>query len=170
MSNIVEATEVSYAPAIIEVSGKTKSERQLSVAYHASSEAQDALVNAKGKLGKAVRESKARNALGGLALAASKANYRPVAEYIAALLGEPMVITNRASFESLPDQIEARIMKVQLSKSGGWTTDKKTGTQKLNSTMMLLVQIKDDMAKVVEATSLIVAERQAERAAKAIAS
>lgn len=166
MTNIIEANTVDFAPAIVEVSGKTKTERQLSVARHATIAAQAALVNAKGKLGKEIRSAMAVNALGGLAVAASNANYRPVAEYLAALLGEPIVVTSRASFESLPDQIEARIMKVKMSKSGGYTTDKKTGTQKLNSTMMMLCQLKDEMGKVVMLTSELVAKRQAERAAK----
>jgi hypothetical protein len=163
MNQVTES--VTFAAAIIEVNGKTKSDRQLSVARHASTVAQIAMVNAKGKLGKAVREGIARGALDGLAKSASNANYRPIAEYIAATLGEPIVITNRASFESLPDQIEARIMKVKLSKSGGYTTDKKTGIQKPNASMSALMMLKSDCVDVLAKTAAYVAERQAQREA-----
>ena len=163
MSNIVN--EVSFAPAVIEVSGKTKVERQLSVARNASNIAQIAMVTAKGKLGQAVRDGISRGALDGLAVAASNANYRPIAEYIAAMLGEPMVVTNRASFESLPDALEARIMKVKLSKSGGYTIDKKTGIQKPNATLAMLMTLKAECVEVAAKAGELVAERQAKRAA-----
>lgn len=158
----------SYAPAVIEVSGKTKVERQLSVARHASGAAQIAMVKAKGKLGQAIRDGISRGALDGLAVAAANANYRPIAEYIAAMLGEPMVVTNRASFEALPDQLEARIMKVKLSKSGGYTTDKKTGIQKPNTSLALLMTLKAECVEVAAKVSELVAQRQAERQAQQI--
>jgi hypothetical protein len=166
MSNIIE--NVSFAPAIIEVSGKTKSERQLSVARNASNIAQIAMVKAGGKLGREVRDGISRGALDGLAKACSNANYRPIAEYIAAMLGEPMVVTNRAAFESLPDQLEARIMKVKMSKSGGYTTDKKTGMQKPNATLAMLLTLKAECVEVIARVAQLVAERQAQRAAVAI--
>jgi hypothetical protein len=163
MSNIVN--EVSFAPAIINVEGKTKVERQLSVARTASGAAQIAMVKAKGKLGAAIRDGISRGALDGLAVAASNANYRPIAEYIAAMLGEPIVVTNRASFEALPDQLEARIMKAKLSKSGGYTVDKKTGIQKPNATLTLLMTLKAECVEVAAKAAELVAKRQAERAA-----
>lgn len=160
---------VSFAPAIINVEGKTKLDRQMSVVRHASAAAQLALVNAKGKMGVAIREGVAKSAHDKLAQAAATGNYRPIAEYIAATFGEPMVITTRAAFESLPDQFEARIFKVKMTKSGGYTTDKKTGLQVENAAHKLALRLKAECVEIIARAGQIAAESKAAReAAKAI--
>jgi hypothetical protein len=159
---------VSFAPAIINVAGTTKVERQLSVVRHAHAATQLALVTAPGKVGKAAREGAARSAHEMLASKCADNNYRPIAEYIAARLGEPIVISNRAAFESLGDQFEARIMKVKLSKSGGYTTDKKTGLQKPNATLAGLMTMKAELVEIVARVEEIHATRRAEREARAL--
>jgi hypothetical protein len=160
------SNEISIRPAIIEVTGKTKTERQLSVMTIASSQTKLALANAKGKVGAAARAGIAGLGLGGIAKQAAwpTNNYNPVAEYIAAQLGEPMVISNRAAFESLPDQFEARLMKVKLSKSGGYTTDKKTGALKPNATMSKLMELKAVCVELVAVAAEISADAKAKHA------
>jgi len=162
MSNIVE-TLAPAAPAIIEVYGKTKSERQMSVVSQASSVTLAALCDAKGKVGQAVRGAFARDGLRGVARAAAwpTCNYKPMGEYLAARLGEPVVITNRASFLALPDSFEARIMKVKLSKSGGYTLDKKTGMTKPNATLSLLMRLKAECVEAIETVAQLSAEAKA---------
>lgn len=160
------SNEITFKPAIVNVDGKTKTERQLSVVNHASSAARLALANAKGKVGAAARNGIAGLGLGNIAKAAAwpTCNYLPVAEYFAAQLGEPMCITNRAGFESLADQFEARIMKIKLSKSGGYTTDKKTGIQKANATLAKAMELKAIAVELVEVAKEISDENKAEAA------
>lgn len=159
------SNEITYKPAIVNVEGKTKTERQLSVINHASTAARLALANMKGKVGNAARTGIAGVGLSNIAKSAAwpTCNYNPVAEYFAAQLGEPMVITNRAAFESLADQFEARIMKVKLSKSGGYTTDKKTGMQKIGASMAKLMELKAVAVELVAAAQQLSEQAKAER-------
>lgn len=159
---------VSWTPATVEVSGKTKSDRQLSVLAVAPRETAQALASASGKVGKAARELTAREGVAGIIKAMADANYRPLTAYVAAKLGESVVVTNWGSATSLPDRLEERILKVKQSKSGGYTTDKKTGIQKPNATLSMLLTLKSDVTECLALAAEIVAERKAERAAKAI--
>jgi hypothetical protein len=142
MSNIqsVEA----FTPAVINVEGKTKTERQLSVVYNASGYTKMALANAKGKMGLAARNGIANGGLQAVAKQAAypSCNYKPAAEYFAARIGKAFVISNRSSFESLPDQFEMAIMAAKASKNGGYTIDKKTGAQKPSATHALALELK----------------------------
>lgn len=155
------SNEVTIKPAIINPTGATASERKMSVVHHASGAAIMALCNASGAVGKAARSGAARMGQGALVQAACKANYRPVAEYIAAQTGKPLVVSNRASFESLPDQFEAMIMAVKSTKSGGYRTDK-NGMQVPNASLSLAMRLKAEMTELVAA----VAEHHAEVAAE----
>lgn len=155
----------NYTPAIIEVVGKTKTERSLSVVHHASPYTKMALANAKGKIGLAARAGIANGGLQALAKAAAwpTCNYKPAGEYFAAQLGEPIVINNRAAFESLADQFEARIMKAKMSKSGGYTTDKKTGAQKPNATLSKLMELKAAAVEMVASAEHFGAEAKSKQ-------
>ncbi len=161
------SNEISLKPAIVNVEGKTKSERQLSVINQASSATKLALANAKGKVGQAARSGIAGLGLGNIAKHAAwpTCNYRPAAEYFAAQLGEPMCITNRAGFESLADQFEARIMKVKLSKTGGYVIDKKTGIQKAGATLAKMMELKAIAVELVEVAQEISDENKAKSTA-----
>lgn len=156
----------NYTPAIIEVIGATKTERQLSVVTQASPYTKMALANAKGKMGQAARAGIANGGLQAVAKQAAwpTCNYKPAGEYFAAQLGEPIVISNRAAFESLADQFEARIMKVKMSKSGGYTTDKKTGAQKPNATLSKLMELKAVAVEMVAAAADYTSEAKAKQA------
>jgi hypothetical protein len=149
---------VSYTPAIIEVTGKTKTERQLSVVHHASTQTKLALAAAKGKVGQAARSGIAYTGLKAIAQAAAKANYRPAAEYYAARLGQPMVITNRASFESMPDVFEAMIMKAKMAKNGGYSECKKTGALKPTAALSIAMELKAIAVEMIDDVKAIVAE------------
>ena len=157
----------TFTPAMVNVYGKTKTERQLSVVQDASAYTRMALANAKGKVGIAARNGIANGGIQAIAKQAAwpTCNYKPAGEYFAAQLGEPMVISNRAAFESMADQFEARIMKVKLSKSGGYTTDKKTGALKANATLSKLMELKANAVDMVAAAQEFTDEAKAKRAA-----
>lgn len=136
------ANTVSFTPAVVMPHGKTKIQRQLSVVNDASTQAKLALANAKGKVGQAARMGVAMTGLKAIAGAAAKNNYLPTAQYFAARLGQPFIISSRAAFESMPDVFEAMIMKAQMSKNGGYTECKKTGAQKPTAAMALAMELK----------------------------
>lgn len=156
-----------FTPAIVNVTGKTKTERQLSVVQDSSPYTKMALANAKGKMGQAARNGIANGGIQAIAKQAAfpSCNYKPVGEYFAAQLGEPMVISNRAAFESLPDQFEARIMKTKLSKTGGFVTDKKTGALKPGATLAKLMELKAVAVEMVASATEFTAEAKAKQAA-----
>lgn len=164
-----EIQSVEFARAIVNVEGTTKSDRQLSVAYQASGAAKMALSNQKGKLGAAVRAGVANAGLQAIARAASTANYKPLAEYLAARLGEDFVISNRASFNSLPDQFEMRIMKAKQAKNGGYTMCKKTGAMKPTAAHALALELKAVCVEVIDMAEAAYQAEVAKRAALAAA-
>ena len=159
----------TFTPAIINVTGKTKSERQVSVITYASGYTKMALANAKGKVGIAARNGIASGGIQAIAKQAAfpSCNYKPVGEYFAAQLGEPMVISNRAAFESLADQFEARIMKIKMSKTGGYVTDKKTGAEKAGATLAKAMELKAVAIELVAAAEYFTSEAKAKQAEQA---
>ena len=159
------AQNVSFAPAIINVDGATKTDRQLSVIRNASTQTRLALANAKGKLGTEARHGIARAGLAEIAKAAANNNYRPAAEYFAARLGQPMVISGRASFDALPDVFEAMVMKAKMAKNGGYVEDKKTGAMKPSAAHALALELKAIAVELVAEKEAIFAEKQAARTA-----
>lgn len=158
IANTIESTVVEFIPALIEVAGKSKVERQMSVVTQASGACHTALVGMKGKVGNAVRASIARAGLEAVAKAAAHNNYRPAAEYFAARLGEPIAISNRSSFEALPDLFQARIMKAKLAKNGGMREDKKTGALVAGSALSLAMELKAIAVELVAAKEEIRAQ------------
>ena len=157
----------TFTPAIVNVTGKTKTERQLSVVQDASYYTKMALANAKGKVGLSARNGVANGGVQAIAKQAAfpSCNYLSAGDYFAAQLGEPMVISNRAAFESLPDQFEARIMKAKMAKNGGYVTDKKTGALKAGATLAKLMELKAVATDMVADAEAYTADAKAQQAA-----
>lgn len=117
----VENAITEYAPVNIQVSGKTLTERKLSVIPSASLSAQVFLSNAGGKIGKTARASLTDQGTSMIAKNARAGNYKPMAEAIAGLTGESISISSRSGFESLKDRFEDKLFDLSLSKNGGYT-------------------------------------------------
>lgn len=149
MSNI---QNIETTPAIINVSGATKSERQLSVVYQASGYTKMALANAKGKMGVAARNGLANGGLQAIAKQAAwpHCNYKPAAEYFAARLGKDFIISGRSTFESLADLFEMSVMAAKQAKNAGYVTDKKTGALKPSAAHALALELKAIAVEMVE--------------------
>jgi hypothetical protein len=149
MSNI---QSIETTPAIINVTGATKSERQLSVVYAASGYTKMALANSKGKVGVAARNGLANGGLQAIAKQAAwpHCNYKPAAEYFAARLGKDFVISGRSTFESLADLFEMNIMAAKQAKNGGYVTDKKTGALKPSAAHALGMELKAIAVEMIE--------------------
>ncbi len=156
---------IDYAPAIVNVIGANATERKLSVMYGASQEAALALVDQKGKLGKAAQRKVADGGRVAVANAAARGNFKPIAEVLAARTGKAMVVSSKASFESLPDLFEAQIMNIKGSKNGGYTTTK-AGIQKMTPALSLALELKAYVIDVIADASAIAEARAAERRAQ----
>lgn len=107
------------------VSGNTSTERRLSALQDAPHSVMLALSAEKGKVGAAAREGSALIGQHAIIEAASHANYKPLATYLAAKLGEAILIPNRGAFEALPDFFEMRVLNITSKKNGGYSASGK---------------------------------------------
>ena len=158
------SNQIAFSPVIVSVDGKTKADRQISVVRQASSSALTACLNVGGKVGKAIRENASQSGFVEVAQHCMNSHYKPLAEMLAINLGEPIVISNRASFESLPDLLEAKIMVVKLSKSGGYRLDKKTGQFVSNAKLSMLMQMKAVCTEIIDAVQRAHETRKSQQA------
>ena len=158
------SNEITMSPVIINAIGATKVERQFSVVQVASTNALTACIDMKGKVGVAIRQASAQVGMGKVLNDCVNGNYRSLAETIALKLGEPVVISGRATFEALPDMFEAKIMVIKQSKSGGMSTSKKTGITSVGAKLKLHLEIKSLVTDIVTEVSAIHAQRKAEKA------
>lgn len=108
-----------YGPVMIAVMGATNVERKLSVVRVAEGSALTACMDLKGKIGKEIRGNIAEGGLQEVVMQAANGNYKPLAQVFAIRTGEPIIISNKGTFEALPDFFEARIAAAKLSKGGG---------------------------------------------------
>lgn len=157
---------ITIAPVIVNVLGTKSAERKMSVATQASNASLLAMISAKGDVGKYARQQSAGAGLMSISKAACNANFRPVAEYLAMQLGEPMVISGRAAFESLPDQFEQRILKECGKKNGGYKLDAKTGAEVPTPAHALYKQLRDECRSIINAVAAYHEERKAKEEAK----
>ena len=155
--------QITMSPAIVNVSGKTKVERQVSVVRTASQQALTACLSLKGKVGNAIRANAASAGLLDVAAACVNSNYKPLVEMLSIRLGEPMIVSNRASFESLPDLFEARIMKAKLAKNDGMRLDKKSGALVAGSKLAIEMELKALVTDIIRAVNEYHATRKAEQ-------
>jgi len=158
------SNEITMSPVIINATGTTKVERQFSVVQVASTNALTACIDMKGKVGVAIRQASAQVGMSKVLNDCVNGNYRSLAETIALKLGEPVVISGRATFEALPDMFEAKIMVIKQSKSGGMSTSKKTGITSVGAKLKLHLEIKSLVTDIVTEVSAIHAQRKAEKA------
>ena len=158
------SNEITMSPVIINAIGATKVERQFSVVQVASTNALTACIDMKGKVGVAIRQASAQVGMGKVLNDCVNGNYRSLAETIALKLGEPVVISGRATFEALPDMFEAKIMVIKQSKSGGMSTSKKTGITSVGAKLKLHLEIKSLVTDIVTEVSAIHAQRKADKA------
>lgn len=140
------AALTEFTPARIVVTGRTATDKRMCVIDGASFASLAFASAGRGKIGKASREVISANGSAMIAKAARSGNYKPLAEALAMTLGESVFITQRATFEALPDVYSARIQDL---KNGGWMKDK-NGVQKaggkrvaLETARSLCLTIKD---------------------------
>jgi hypothetical protein len=146
---------VDYAPACTMVTGKSVSERRLSVLPNASFEAVLYASSRTGKVGKVAREGLAGQSSELIARAARRGNYRPLSETLAVMLGESVTISNRASYDALVDRFSDRLADLNLAKNGGYVIDKKTGVSKPNSKRKVFSEVISFIESIQELASSV---------------
>ena len=128
MSNIAQFSEsdILDAVAIVSVTGKTSTDRRLSVITKATNATKLFASGLKGKLGNAARAGLQEQGTGMMFMSARNGNYRPLAEILALICAEPVSITNRSSFESLLDRYQPKLDALVMSDKVYGKNDKVT--------------------------------------------
>ena len=153
--------EISVTPVIVSPVGNTVTERKLNVVYGmVNRDALMAVAANGGKVGKAAMSLVGQDAMLGIVARCCHADYRPLAEYIAATLGEAVVISGRSTFEALPDWFEQRIMKIRASKTGGMKVNA-DGLSVPSAKMATELTLKGFCVDAIAAVSRYHAERKA---------
>lgn len=161
------STTVEFSPVVVNPQGATSSDRKIDVVNTTrSTSVLLAHANDKGKVGAAVRARLATTGEVDIVRHAISGNYQPLAEHMAILSGEPVVIGSRASFESLPDRFEQDILKIRATKTGGMKTDAKTGVEVPGPKLAMAMGLKALVTEVIAECQAHYARRAAERAAK----
>jgi hypothetical protein len=89
-----------------------------------------------------------RSALDHVAIAASLGNYKPAAEFFAGRTGKHFAISNRASFEALPDLFEAQIMTAKSGKNRGYIS-RKGGSMSPGAVLSIALELKNLAEKMI---------------------
>jgi len=127
-----------FGPAQVIVTGKTVTEKKLSVISQASTAALAFMCNQKGKTGKMAREQTSQAGEAMIAKHARGGNYKPLADAIAAITGASLTIRNRAEFETLAGRFEDALRDL---KNDGFIVCKKTGMEKPSAKRNTLLQV-----------------------------
>jgi hypothetical protein len=141
--------QITFAPVSVNVSGTTSTERSLSVVRHASEAAKLMLSGSKGKVGVEARSGMVLAGAAKVASACSHGNYLPLAEYVCATLGEPLMISSRSTYEALPDIFEAKIASAKMGKNGGFRVDNKTGLTVPGAKLSKLLTLKAEITAIM---------------------
>jgi hypothetical protein len=145
------ATDIDFAVASVVVSGKTLTEKKLSVVTQASSQALAYLCNTKGKVGKIAREGMSAAGEAMIATQARSGNYKPLADAIAAITGASLTIPNRATYETLVGRFNDAILDLPRE---GYAVSKKDNTMKPTAKRVALMQV---IALITEVQSIAAA-------------
>lgn len=128
---------IDNAPAVVVVTGDTLTEKKISAVQQASVQAKAFLCSAKGKIGKEAREGFSLSGFVGIANAAGRGHYKPLADAIAAITGETISISSRSAYDTLIDRFADRMHDL---KNNGYTV-RKDGTLVESSKRKTLVQV-----------------------------
>jgi len=132
------STEVDFAVASVVVSGKTLTEKKLSVVNQASSAALAYMCNVKGKVGKMARENISSVGTNLIATQARSGNYKPLADAIASITGQSLTIPNRATYETLAGRFADALQDLPRE---GYALSKKDNTMKPTAKRLALLQV-----------------------------
>ncbi len=148
--------DIDFAPARVVLTGKTMTEKRVGVITQGSVATSLYFAEAKGKVGQAARKSISSMGANKMVREVRTGNYRSVAEALAVLLGCSMVISTRASYESLTDRLEAMLADL---KDDGYKAGKPTAKRvAIESAVTLLTSINDGVQELIS-------REQAEKAA-----
>lgn len=148
---------VEFAPVRVILSGKTSTEKKLNVINSGTAATALYFANAKGKVGQVARQSVSMLGASKMVREVRSGNYRSVAEALAVLLGQSIIISNRAAWESLGDRFEGMIADL---KDGGYKGEKPTAKRvALDKALELVANVNESVAAMIQ-------QERAERAAE----
>lgn len=157
---------LQYAPANVLVVGENRGERSLSVVRRATQSALTACMGMGGKVGKEIRSGIVEAGLVDVAQQAANGNYKPLAETLAIRTGEPFIISNRSTFEALPDMMQARIESAKLGKNGGMRENSE-GVMVPGAKLKLAIELHAICVGATEYAKKVAEARKAEQAEQA---
>ena len=137
-NNDLDNAVANFPPAQVVVCGLTVTEKKLSVVKQASAMSLGFLAGQGGKIGKAAIKVGLRDSVEQIATQCKTGNYKPLADAIAALMGESLTIANRAAYQSLQDRFEDKLRDL---KNGGYVVSKKTGVESESPRRKALLQV-----------------------------
>lgn len=159
----MENNLVSFIPANIVITGKSMTEKRMSVATVAGTVSSMYIATKKGKAANMARENLGRDSVTAMVKACAEGNYRPLAESLAFIMGENLSFTKLADVDSF---IWATEHAIDNLKDGGYNV--KTG--KVTSKMATLTEAQNLATNVMADCRDLIAGRVALRAlAKAAA-
>lgn len=153
---------ITLVAGVAVVIGKTAADKKMYAVQHSNAMATAALVTCGGAAGKEASRLTQVRALHGIAAQASHSNFEGVAQYFSGRLGAPFTVSNRGSFQALPDRMDDMVKTVKAGKNGGMT--EKDGVQVPGAKLKLALELYNQAVTFVsEADALF----QARKVAKA---
>jgi hypothetical protein len=145
---------VEYTPAVVSVDGKTASDKRLSVVAKGSESTQLFAVTMGGKVGKAARSNILDSVTDKIAIQTARNNYRPLAEAMALVLGEPVSVTVKAHHNTvlpmLIDRYEPMLTQLETSGKMYSATGKLSAKAKMYCDVIGLIREVSEKAVVIE--------------------
>ena len=154
---------IDFAPARVILRGETATERRVNLIRSGSATTALYFANAKGKMGGAARETISGMGARRMVKEVRTGNYRSAAECLAGLLGHSVVITSRASWESIPDRLESELADL---KGGGYK--EKDGIMTATPKRVAIESAIALVAGIREGVEALIQSEATERAARAI--
>lgn len=151
---------ITLVAGVALVVGKTAADKKMYAVSHANALATAALVTCGGAAGKEASRLTQTRALHGIAAQASHANYEAVAQYFSGRLGAPFTVSNRGSFQALPDRMDDMVKAIKSGKNAGMT--EKGGVQAPGAKLKLALELYNQAVTFVsEAEALFHARKVA---------
>jgi len=158
---------ITTVAGVANVVGKTAADKKMYAVQHSNALATAALVTCGGAAGKEAARITQGRALNGIASQASHSNFEAVAQYFSGRLGAPFTVSNRASFQSLPDRMDDMVKTIKNGKAGGMS--EKDGVQVPGAKLKLALELYNQAVTFVTEAEALYQARKASKANAATA-
>ena len=157
---------ITTVAGVANVVGKTAADKKMYAVRNAGALATAALVGVGGAAGKEAARITQSRAMNGITAQASHGNYESVAQYFSGRLGAPFTVSNRGSFEALPDRMDDAVKAIKSGKNGGMS--EKDGVQVPGAKLRLAMDLYGDAVSMVSGAKALYLTRTGAKSAAAI--